>query len=143
MRKGEQNKNRIILIGRLTRDPEIRYSQGENQTAIARYTLVVNRQFRRNGEQEADFISCIAFGKTDEFSEKYLAKGMRVAIEGRLQTGSYTNRDGQKVYTTDVVVEWQEFLEKKPVMASQILMLPEVMEMNFWISRMDEELPFN
>ena len=105
--------NKVILIGRLTRDPEMRYSQGENPTAISRYTLAVNRPFKQNGEQGADFISCIAFGNTAEFAEKYLAKGMRVAIEGRIQTGSYTNREGQKVYTTDVVVERQEFLEKR------------------------------
>ena len=105
--------NKIILIGRLTRDPEIRYSTNDNNTAIARYTLAVNRPFRKNGEQQADFLPCIAFGKTAEFAEKYLAKGMRVAIEGRIQTGSYTNRDGQKVYTTEVVVEEHEFAESK------------------------------
>ena len=101
--------NKIILIGRLTRDPEIRYSTNDNNTAIARYTLAVNRPFRKNGEQQADFLPCIAFGKTAEFAEKYLAKGMRVAVEGRIQTGSYTNQEGQKIYTTDVVVERQEF----------------------------------
>ena len=105
--------NKIILIGRLTRDPEIRYSTNDNNTAIARYTLAVNRPFRKNGEQQADFLPCIAFGKTAEFAEKYLAKGMRVAVEGRIQTGSYTNQEGQKIYTTDVVVERQEFLEKR------------------------------
>ena len=105
--------NKIMLVGRLTRDPEIRYSQGGEQTAIARYTLAVNRPFRKNGEQEADFLRCVSFGKTAESAEKYLARGMRVAVEGRIQTGSYTNREGQKVYTTDVVVERQEFLEKR------------------------------
>ena len=105
--------NKIILIGRLTRDVEMRYGTNNNNTAIARYTLAVNRPYKQNGGQEADFLPCIAFGKTAEFAEKYLAKGMRVAIEGRIQTGSYTNRDGQKVYTTDVVVERQEFLEKR------------------------------
>ena len=104
--------NKIILIGRLTRDVEMRYATNNSNTAIARYTLAVNRPYKQNGGQEADFLPCIAFGKTAEFAEKYLAKGMRVAIEGRIQTGSYTNRDGQKVYTTDVVVERQEFLEK-------------------------------
>lgn len=104
--------NKIILIGRLTRDPEIRRSANDDN-AYARYTLAVNRPFKQNGEQEADFLRCVAFGKTAEFAEKYLAKGMRVAVEGRVQTGSYTNRDGQKVHTTDVVVERQEFLEKK------------------------------
>ena len=105
--------NKIILIGRLTCDVEMRYGTNNNNTAIARYTLAVNRPYKQNGGQEADFLPCIAFGKTAEFAEKYLAKGMRVAIEGRIQTGSYTNRDGQKVYTTDVVVERQEFLEKR------------------------------
>ena len=105
--------NKIMLIGRLTRDPEIRYSTNDNNTAIARYTLAVNRPFRKNGEQQADFLPCIAFGKTAEFAEKYLAKGMRVAVEGRIQTGSYTNQEGQKIYTTDVVVERQELLEKR------------------------------
>ena len=105
--------NKITLIGRLTRDVEMRYAANNNNMAVARYTLAVNRPFKKNGEQEADFLPCIAFGKTAEFAEKYLAKGMRVAVEGRIQTGSYTNRDGQKVYTTDVVVERQEFLEKR------------------------------
>ena len=105
--------NKITLIGRLTRDVEMRYIANNNNMAVARYTLAVNRPFKKNGEQEADFLPCIAFGKTAEFAEKYLAKGMRVAVEGRVQTGSYTNRDGQKVYTTEVVVERQEFLEKK------------------------------
>lgn len=105
--------NKIILIGRLTRDLEIRYSQDENPTAVARYTLAVNRSYRRNGEQQADFIPCIAFGKTGELAEKYLCKGARIAVEGRIQTGSYTNQERQTVYTTDVVVERQEFLEKR------------------------------
>lgn len=104
--------NKIILIGRLTRDPEMRYS-ASNDTAIARYTLAVNRPFKREGEPEADFLPCVAFNKTAEFAEKYLTKGMRVCVEGRIQTGSYTNRDGVKVYTVDVVVERQEFLEKR------------------------------
>lgn len=103
--------NKIILIGRLTKDVEMHNSANNN--AVARYTLAVNRPFRKNGEQQADFIPCIAFGKTAEFAEQYLSKGRRVAVEGRVQTGSYTNQEGQKVYTTDVVVERQEFLEKK------------------------------
>ncbi len=105
--------NKVILMGRLTRDPDIRYSQGENNTAIARYTLAVDRRFQRNGEQTADFISCVAFGKSAEFAEKYLKKGTKIAITGRIQTGSYTNKDGAKIYTTDVVVEEQEFAESK------------------------------
>lgn len=105
--------NKVILMGRLTRDPEVRYSQGQNQTCIARYTLAVERRFKQEGQQSADFIGCVAFGKLGEFAEKYLKQGTKVAITGRIQTGSYTNRDGQKVYTTDVVVEEQEFAESK------------------------------
>ena len=106
--------NKVILMGRLTRDPEIRYSQGEQSTAVARYTIAVDRRFRRDGDQQtADFINCVAFGRQGEFAEKYFRKGIKIAITGRIQTGSYTNRDGQKVYTTDVVVEDQEFAESK------------------------------
>ena len=105
--------NKVILMGRLTRDPEVRYSQGEQATAIARYTLAVDRRFKRDGDQTADFIGCVAFGKLGEFAEKYLRKGTKVVVTGRIQTGSYTNKDGQKVYTTDVVVEECEFAESK------------------------------
>ncbi|MDI9241904.1 single-stranded DNA-binding protein [Fusibacillus kribbianus] len=109
--------NKVILMGRLTRDPDVRYSQGEKATAVARYTLAVDRRFSRSGgngnDQTADFIGCVAFGRSAEFAEKYLRQGMKIAISGRIQTGSYTNREGQKVYTTDVVVEEQEFVEKK------------------------------
>lgn len=106
--------NKVILMGRLTRDPEVRYSQGENSLAIARYTLAVDRRFNRNNEEQtADFISCVAFGKAGEFAEKYLHKGTKIAVVGRIQTGSYTNKDGVKVYTTEVVVEEQEFAESK------------------------------
>lgn len=107
--------NKVILMGRLTRDPEVRYSQsGDGQLAIARYTLAVDRRFRRDGDQQtADFISCTAFGRQGEFAEKYLHQGTKIVVEGRIQTGSYTNKDGQKVYTTDVVVENSEFAESK------------------------------
>ena len=105
--------NKVILMGRLTRDPEVRYSAGENALAIARYTLAVDRRFRRDGEATADFISCVSFGRTAEFAEKYFRQGMRVLVSGRIQTGSYTNRDGQKVYTTDIVVDDQEFADSK------------------------------
>ena len=107
--------NKVILMGRLTRDPEVRYSQGESSLAIARYTLAVDRRFNRNNQdgQTADFINCVAFGKAGEFAEKYLKKGTKMAVTGRIQTGSYTNKDGQKVYTTEVVVEDQEFAESK------------------------------
>ena len=105
--------NKVILMGRLTRDPEVRYSAGDNSMAVARYTLAVDRRFRRDGENNADFIGCVAFGKSAEFAEKYLRQGTKIIVTGRIQTGSYTNRDGQKVYTTDVVVEDQEFAESK------------------------------
>lgn len=105
--------NKVILIGRLTRDPEIRYAQNENGTEVARYTLAVDRRFKREGEQDADFIGCVTFGKGAEFAEKYLHKGKKIAITGRIQTGSYTNKEGRKVYTTDVIVEEQEFVESR------------------------------
>ena len=105
--------NSVQLAGRLTRDPEVRYSQGEKSIAIARYTLAVDRKFKKEGEQSADFISCVAMGKNGEFAEKYLKQGTKIAIEGRIQTGSYTNKDGNKVYTTDVIVEGHEFCESK------------------------------
>ena len=105
--------NKVILMGRLTRDPEVRYSQGDVATAVARYTLAVDRRFRREGEATADFINCVAFGRQAEFAERYLRQGTKIAITGRIQTGSYTNRDGAKVYTTDIVVEEQEFAESK------------------------------
>jgi len=107
--------NKVILMGRLTRDPEVRYSSGDSSMAIARYTLAVDRRFRRNGdgEQTADFIGCVAFGKSAEFAERYFRQGLKIVVTGRIQTGSYTNRDGQKIYTTDVVVEDQEFAESK------------------------------
>lgn len=105
--------NKVILMGRLTRDPEVRYSAGENSLAIARYTLAVDRRFKRDGEATADFISCVVFGKQAEFAEKYFRQGIRIVVSGRIQTGSYTNRDGVKVYTTEVVVEEQEFAESK------------------------------
>lgn len=111
--------NKVILIGRLTKDPEVRYTQGDKPMAIARYTLAVDRRFKRDGDDSADFIPCVAFGKGGEFAEKYLRKGTKIAVCGRIQTGSYTNKDGNKVYTTDVVVEEQEFAESKASQGSQ------------------------
>ena len=106
--------NKVILMGRLTRDAEIRYSQGESSTSIARFSLAVDRRFRRdNDEQTADFINCVAFGRTAEFLERFGRKGTKFVLEGRIQTGSYTNKDGQRVYTTDVVAENVEFAESK------------------------------
>lgn len=107
--------NKVILVGRLTRDPEIRYTSGENQRAVARYTLAVERRRRKGEDQTADFISCVVFDRGAEFAEKYLFQGTKIVVSGRLQTGSYTNRDGRKVYTTDVVIDEQEFAESKNV----------------------------
>ena len=153
--------NRVILMGRLTRDPEVRYSQGERSMAIARYTLAVDRRGRRsqdgNSEQTADFINCVAFDRAGEFAEKYFRQGMRITISGRIQTGSYTNRDGVKVYTTEVVVEEQEFAESKSAseanqsryQASPVSPAPQTPSMDAGDGFMnipdgiDEELPFN
>ena len=147
--------NKVILMGRLTRDPEVRYSQGENAMAIARYTLAVDRRFNRNNDdQTADFIGCVAFGRAGEFAEKYLHKGTKIAVTGRIQTGSYTNKDGVKVYTTDVVVEDQEFAESKNssaaadggfVPAGRPAPAPAAAGDGFMniTDGIDEELPFN
>lgn len=109
--------NKVILMGRLTRDPESRYTQqnsSQESMCITRYTLAVDRKGSRSeGQQSADFISCVAFGRAGEFAEKYFRKGTKITISGRIQTGSYTNKDGQRVYTTDVIVEEQEFAESK------------------------------
>ena len=137
--------NKVILIGRLTKDVEMRYS-ASNNTAIARYTLAVNRPFKREGEPEADFLPCVAFNKTAEFAEKYLAKGMRVAIEGRIQTGSYTNSEAKKVYVTEIVVERQEFLEKKTRNSQPEANAAANNSENAFMDipdGIDEELPFN
>ena len=141
--------NKVILMGRLTRDPDIRYTQPnsvQEQTCIARYSLAVNRRFNRDGEQKADFISCVAFDHQAEFTEKYLHKGTKIAITGRIQTGSYTNRDGQKVYTTDVVVEEQEFAESKAAgRITQQNPAPMAREDGFMEipDGLEEELPFS
>jgi len=125
-------------MGRLTKDPEVRYTQGDNPLAIARYTLAVDRRFKKAGEAEADFILCIAFGKTAEFAEKHLKLGTKIAITGRIQTGSYTNKEGHKVYTTEVVVEDHEFAESK---ASGTKGQPDG---GFYpVPENDEDMPFN
>ena len=134
--------NKVILMGRLTREPEVRYTQGSNPTAVAKYSLAVPRKFKRDGEPDCDFINCVAFGKSAEFAEKYLRQGIKIAVVGRIQTGSYTNKDGQKVYTTDVVVEEQEFSESKsqqqeqpkPAPTDDFMHIPEGID--------DSELPF-
>lgn len=150
--------NKVILMGRLTRDPDIRYSQGDNPVAVARFTLAVDRRFKRDNEQSADFISCVAFGRNAEFFEKYTKQGTKVVIEGNIRTGSYTNRDGQKVYTTDVAVDSVEFAESKgsgavsasdAPAAAQAAPMPAPSEaasegfMNIADGLEDEGLPFN
>lgn len=139
-------------MGRLTRDPDVRYSQGEHSTAIARYTLAVDRRFKRDGEASADFISCVCFGRSAEFAEKYFHKGLRITVSGRIQTGSYTNKDGDKVYTTDVFVEEQEFADSKGSSGSgggqavnQQESTPKPGGQDFMQipDGIDEELPFN
>ena len=142
--------NKVQLVGRLTRDPESRYSQGENATATARFSVAVNRRFKNSeGNYDADFINCVAFGKSAEFVEKYFKKGMAIGLTGRIQTGSYTNKDGQKVYTTDVVVEETEFVESKGASSADnsnnSRPAPNVTNNNDFMSipdGVDEELPF-
>jgi single-strand DNA-binding protein len=144
--------NKVILMGRLTKDPEVRYSTGDSQTTIARYSLAVDRRFKRDGdEQTADFINCVVFGKGAEFAEKYLRRGTKIAVSGRLQTGSYTNKDGVKVYTTDVIIEDQEFAESKANASDGAYTAVSKPEMTTPIGDgfmnipdgIDEELPFN
>ena len=105
--------NKVVLVGRLTRDPEIRYANNEKNTCTARFSLAINRKFKTNGQYEADFPNCVAMGKTAEFVERYFHKGDMIALDGRIQTGSYTNKDGNKVYTTDVFAENVEFAQSK------------------------------
>ena len=142
--------NKVILIGRLTRDPEVRYSEGNERMCIARYTLAVDRRIKQEGQQNADFIGCVAFGKNAEFAEKYLRQGTKIAVTGRIQTGSYTNREGRKIYTTDVVIEEQEFSESKAAAAGsqnrqQEPQRPQIDENGFMSipDGVDEELPFS
>ena len=144
--------NKVILMGRLTRDPDVRVTTGENTMTIARYTLAVDRRTRKTDTNEptADFISCVAFGKAAEFAEKYFHQGMRVLITGRIQTGSYTNKDGQKVYTTDVIVEEQEFADCRAAgqvnstgtEASQADSMPGDGFMNLPVGVEDDGIPF-
>jgi len=113
MREAGKKMNKVFLMGRLTRDPELRYSTGDNSMAITRYTLAVDRRFKRESEATADFINCVVFGRSAEFAEKYFRQGLKIVVIGRIQTGSYTNKEGQKIYTTEVIVEEQEFAESK------------------------------
>ena len=147
-----ENMNKVILLGRLTRDPEVRYSQGANPTAVARFSIAVNRRFKREGEPDADFFNCTSFGKQAEFVERYLHKGIKVALSGRIQNDNYTNKDGQMVYSVRVLVDEIEFAESKnsasqneddfargsapaaPAMNDGFMNIPD---------GIDEELPFN
>ena len=138
--------NKAVLVGRLTRDPEVRYSQGENATAVARYTVAVERRFKRDGEPTADFIPCVVFGRSAEFAERYFRQGMRVSISGRIQTGSYTNKDGVRVYTTEVIVEEQEFAESRTEQEARAQIPDEITPRDRFMNipdGIDEELPFN
>ena len=138
--------NKAVLVGRLTRDPEVRYSQGENATAVARYTVAVERRFKREGEPTADFIPCVVFGRSAEFAEKYFRQGMRVSVSGRIQTGSYTNKDGVRVYTTEVIVEEQEFAESRTEQEARAQIPDEITPRDRFMNipdGIDEELPFN
>lgn len=133
-------------MGRLTRDPELKYTQGENPLAVTRYTLAVNRRFKREGEPDADFIRCIVFGKGAEFAEKYFHQGIKIVISGRIQTGSYTNKDGIKVYTTDVIVEEQDFCESKSTANNNREQQSSKSSGDGFMNipdGLDEELPFN
>ena len=136
--------NHVILIGRLTKDPETRYTQGEKPMCIARFTLAVDRIFKKQGEQSADFISCVAFGKTGEFIEKYCKKGTKLGVVGHIQTGSYTNKDGQKVFTTDVAVDEAEFAESKAASQQNQQTAPTGNNINDYVNSMPsmEDLPF-
>lgn len=143
----EKIMNKVILMGRLTRDPNVRYTQANNSQesmCVARYTLAVDRRGAKDGQQSADFISCVAFGRDGEFAEKYFKQGTKIAIVGRIQTGSYTNRDGQKVYTTDVVIEEQQFAESKKAAGQEQAGYTDAGDgfMNI-PDGIDEELPFN
>lgn len=137
--------NKWIGIGRLTADPEIRYSQGDNATCIARYRLAVDRKYKKDGDtQTADFISCVAFGKNGEFAEKYLHKGMKIGVEGRIQTGSYQDKDGKTVYTTDVVVESHDFCESRGSGSGDVIGAAPQPDANGFIpvADIEDELPF-
>lgn len=137
--------NLVVLIGRLTKDPDVRYSSGDKQTCIARFTLAVDRRFKKEGEQAADFISCVAFGKTGEFCEKYAKKGKKFVVSGRIQTGSYKNKEGQNIYTTDVVVSDIEFGEGKGSEPNENTPKEEKAADGFVNvpDEVDSELPFN
>ena len=135
--------NKVILMGRLTKNPEIKYAGKDNDMAVARYTLAVNRRYKRDGEQEADFISCVTFGKSAEFAQKYLYKGMRIVIGGRISTGSYKDKDGKTIYTTDVIVEEHEFAQNKDSGAGADSLETLKTDKDGFMEAKDEEIPFD
>lgn len=135
--------NRVILMGRLTKNPEIKYAGKDNDMAVARYTLAVNRRYKRDGEQEADFISCVTFGKSAEFAQKYLRKGIRIVIGGRISTGSYKDKDGKTIYTTDVIVEEHEFAQNKDGSGGEDLSETSKTDKDGFMEVQDREIPFD
>jgi len=135
--------NRVILMGRLTKNPEIKYAGKDNDMAVARYTLAVNRRYKRDGEQETDFISCVTFGKSAEFAQKYLRKGIRIVIGGRISTGSYKDKDGKTIYTTDVIVEEHEFAQNKDGSGGEDLSETSKTDKDGFMEVQDGEIPFD
>lgn len=135
--------NRVILMGRLTKNPEIKYAGKDNDMAVARYTLAVNRRYKRDGEQEADFISCVTFGKSAEFAQKYLRKGIRIVIGGRISTGSYKDKDEKTIYTTDVIVEEHEFAQNKDGSGGEDLSETSKTDKDGFMEVQDGEIPFD
>ena len=135
--------NRVILMGRLTKNPEIKYAGKDNDMVVARYTLAVNRRYKRDGEQEADFISCVTFGKSAEFAQKYLRKGIRIVIGGRISTGSYKDKDGKTIYTTDVIVEEHEFAQNKDGGGGEDSAETSKMDKDGFMEVEDGEIPFD
>ena len=135
--------NRVILMGRLTKNPEIKYAGKDNDMTVARYTLAVNRRYKRDGEQEADFISCVTFGKSAEFAQKYLRKGIRIVIGGRISTGSYKDKDGKTIYTTDVIVEEHEFAQNKDGSGGEDLSETSKTDKDGFMEVQDGEIPFD
>lgn len=135
--------NRVILMGRLTKNPEIKYAGKDNDMAVARYTLAVNRRYKRDGEQEADFISCVTFGKSAEFAQKYFRKGIRIVIGGRISTGSYKDKDGKTIYTTDVIVEEHEFAQNKDGSGGEDLSETSKTDKDGFMEVQDGEIPFD
>ena len=141
--KDVMTMNKVILMGRLTKNPEIKYVGKDNDMAVGRYTLAVNRRYKRDGEQEADFISCVTFGKSAEFAQKYLRKGIRIVIGGRISTGSYKDKDGKTIYTTDVIVEEHEFAQNKDGSGGEDSSETSKTDKDGFMEVQDGEIPFD